>query len=262
MRRLVAQGKATGFDRILYENRDRDHSTLKQSQYPNLTFLEYDEALQETSIDYGMANRVLYPAVVFGNSSTAWTKGLFRRSQPRNEMTRRNGAEIAYSHYVANSIYVYPEHRDHDAFDLFPLNWPYMVISQGSSSSDRPFLNAIAMTLAAFSPETRQRLEAENLIAPTVQMILRRSMKGINQRRDYLSGKAHPVVFVGKNLRRAAMVSAANHMKADAIPPMVRLTVESETFSTSADYAYLTEHLANTPSAVARIFADSAGLMK
>ena len=254
LRRLVAQGKSTGFDRILYENRDRDHSTLKQQLFPNLTFIEYDPDLVTKTLDYGAARRLLYSGVLLGNSSTAFTKGLFRRSQTRNEMTIPGGAARAYRHYTANSLYIYPEHRDHDAYDLFPMNWPYTVISQGSSGSDRPFLKAIAMTLAAFPPETRARLEQAGLVPATVQMILRRSMNGINTRADYLSGRAHPVAFVGENLRPALMVSTAASLSADEIPPLVQLQVERETFGDKAGLVGLTERLADTPSAVARVF--------
>ena len=55
-----------------------------------------------------------------------------------------------YRQYRGGQLYVYPEHRDHDPGhngqggygDLFPTNSPCVVISQGSSGSDRAFVRA------------------------------------------------------------------------------------------------------------------------
>jgi len=42
--------------------------------------------------------------------------------------------------------------------DLFQVNTPYLVISQGSSGTDQPFLRAFVSAAAALQPETQQRL--------------------------------------------------------------------------------------------------------
>ena len=70
------RGVSQGFDGILYDNRDRDHSTLPSDRYPNLSFLKYDAELTRQGLDYGLAGRILIPALVFGNSSTAMTSGM------------------------------------------------------------------------------------------------------------------------------------------------------------------------------------------
>ncbi|MEY8830413.1 hypothetical protein AB9K34_18725 [Sedimentitalea sp. XS_ASV28] len=258
LRGLVARGVSQGFDRILYDNRDRDHSTLGPSRFPNLTFLRYAPDLVAAGIDYGLAGPVLIPGLVFGNSSTAMTSGADARSLVRHAMTAPGGAARAYRDYISNSIYIYPEHRDHDAVDLYPANWPYTIVSQGSSGSDYPFMDAVAMTLAAFPADTRATLMAHGLIAPTVQMIMRRNLQGVKTRAEYLSAIAHPTVFAGERLRPGRMVGQAAAMRPEEVPPQVRLRVVAEDFGQSAGLAGLDEHLFTTPSAIARIWRGPA----
>ncbi len=258
LRGLVSRGVSQGFDRILYDNRDRSHSTLAVSRFPNLTFLRYAPDLVAGGVDYGLAGSVHIPALVFGNSSTAMTAGLHARSLVRHAMTSPGGAARAYREYVSNSLYIYPEHLDHDAVDLYPANWPYTTVSQGSSGSDYPFMDAIAMTLAGFPADTRAMLEKKGLIAPTVQMIMRRNLNGVTTRADYLSPMAHPTVFSWETLRPERMIGQAAAMRPDDIPPSVRLRVVAEDFVQSAGLARLDEQLFTTPSAIARIWRGFA----
>lgn len=256
LQRLEAQGKAAGFSGLLYDNRDRKHSEIPQAFFPRLARIVYDETLVQTGRDYGLAGDILFPAITIGNSSTAVTGGDAPRSLPRLAMTTFGGPERAFRLYASNALYVYPEHRDHDARDLFPANWPYMIASQGSSGSDQPFLKALFFTLAAFQPETRARLEQEGLIAPTLQMILRRSLRPVLSRAAYLTGLAHPPVFNRDNLVPGRMMSLAAAMAPDAIPPMVELSVVTEDFD--AGPRGLSERLFDTPSAVARVWRSEA----
>jgi hypothetical protein len=258
LRRYQARGLAGGLDGVLYDNRDRGHSTLPGAQFPSLSHLTYGPELRAEGLDYGLAGRVILPAIVIGNSSTALTRRPSQRSQPRFAMTASGGPERAFLTYANNHIYVYPEHHDHDAVDVFPANWPYMVISQGSSHSDMPFVKALVMTTAAFSDETRDFLEAKRLIAPTLQMIFRRSQKGLYTREQYLSASSHPTVFDAARLAPERMVAMASTMRPDEIPPLVRLDVESEDFSTAAGLAGLSELLFSTPSSIARIWRSDA----
>jgi hypothetical protein len=254
LRTLVEQGKSQGFGGILYDNRDRGHSILPRGLFPNLTFLRYDPRIAAQSMDIGLADRILIPNLVVGNSSTALTTGVAPRSLPRLAMTMPGGPALAARNYAINSIYIYPEHRDHDAIDEFPANWPYMIVSQGSSYSDRPFMAAVAMTLAAFSPETRAALLREGLMAPTVQMILRRNLTFVNSRDDYLSAPAHAMVLNGEWLRTGRMIGHAAAIRPDEIPPVVRLNVVQEDFSRLAGLDQRDEHLFTTPSAIARLW--------
>ncbi len=258
LKRLVSRGVSQGFGGILYENRDRGHSSLPESLFPNLTFLKYDDTLKEQWRDYGPADEVLIPALLFGNSSTAHTGGAEARSLSRSAMTQPGKAALAFRNYESNSIYIYPEHRDHDAVDLYPGNWPYQIISQGSSGSDLPFMKAVAMTLAAFPGDTRAALELGGLIAPTVQMILRRNLSPVRSREGYLSPAAHPTVFDAKWPQPARMVSQAAAMRPEDIAPMVKLRVLEDGFLRQAGLAGLDEHLYTTPSAIARVWRDIA----
>lgn len=251
LRRLWARGEAAGLAGVIYDNRDRGHSALPPTAFPQLTPLRYGDLLRAQGLDYGLAGAVAIPGVVLGNSSTAVTAGPMARSLPRLAMTAPGGAAAACAGYLENRLYLYPEHRDHDETDLFPANWPCMVISQGSSGSDRPFLNALALTLAAFRPETRARLEVEGLVAPTLQMILRRARSG---EAAYLTGAAHPPVFDAESLKPGRMLALAQAMAPGEIPPLVRIRVESEDFAPEAGPAGRSERLFDTPVAVARVW--------
>jgi hypothetical protein len=254
LRHLDAAGEAQGFAGILYDNRDRGHSVLDPALFPRLARLAYGFDLARDGADYGLAGQIHLSPVVFGNSSTAITTGPAPRSLPRFAMTRPGVPETQARLYADNALYIYPEHRDHDADDRFPANWPYTIISQGSSGSDLPFLEAVAMTLAAFPPETFARMQAERVVMPTVQTLLRQNLATLTTPSDYYSGAAHPVVFDASLLRPERMVAAAAAMRPEDIPPVARIRVETEDFSSAAGLAGLDERLFDTPFAVARIW--------
>jgi len=91
-----------------------------------------------------------------------------------------------------------------------------------------------------------------------LQMIFRRSQKGLYTRQHYLSGFAHPTVYDADRLAPERMIAMAAALKADEVPPMVRLKVESEDFSDSAGLGELSERLFTTPSAIARIWRSES----
>lgn len=256
---LAFEGKAAGNHGDLYENRDRGHSKLPAKAHPQLTHVMYDKASREAALDYGLAGPVIFSAPVLGNSSTAVKHGPRWRSLPRLALTDKDGPMHLYQNYLAGQIHVYPEHRDHDPEhgDLFPANTPYYLISQGSSGSDQPHLEALAMILAAFRPDTKAFLKESQLLAPTVQMVFRRSLTTVRSRAAYLSGQAHPSVFAKDQINLVRMVQLANALTPETVPPMVRLSVLSETLGTEgADYfgEGLSERLFDTPSAIARLW--------
>ena len=115
----------------------------------------------------------------------------------------------------------------------------------------------MALVLAAFRPDTKAKLAAENLIVPTVQMVVRRSLNPVTSRPLYMSAAAWAAATPAWDINAARMVSLANSIKADAIPPQVRLAVESEDLgSEGVDFfgAGLSEQLFDTPAAIARIW--------
>lgn len=256
---LVAQGHAAGNDGDLYENRDREHSLLSREAHPQLTHVAYDHAAREAGLDYGPAGPVLLDAPLIGNSSTAIKQSPFWRSLPRLALTQNDGIRTLYQNYLAAQIHVYPSHRDHDPThgDLIPANTPFFFVSQGSSRSDRPHLEALAMILASLRPETKDYLYQTQMLAPTVQMVFRRSLSDVRSDEAYRSGLAHRSVIPRDQINLMRMVSLANSLTPETVPPMVRLSVLSEDLGREGVDFFgegMSERLFETPVAISRIW--------
>ena len=257
-------GRAAGNWGDLYDNRDRGHSRLDPAAHPQLTPVTYAAAARAADLDYGLNEALSFDRPTFGNSSTAITGGALWRSLPRYAMTQPDGTGPLrlWQNAATNQLYVYPSHKDYAAKtgDLFPANTPYLLVSRGASGSDKPFLDAIALILAAFRPDTKARLVAADLMVPTVQMIFRRSLQNVRSRADYLSGAAHPAVFEGYQINPARMVSLANSIKPGDLPPRVVIAVTAEDLGTEGRDFFgqgLSEQLFDTPSAIARVWRAS-----
>ncbi|MCA9062263.1 MAG: tetratricopeptide repeat protein [Planctomycetaceae bacterium] len=253
------QGTAAGHVGDLYDNRDRDHSNLSAKLFPQLLRVEYCETAKAQRVEWGHQADFLFDRPVLGNSSTAHVGTAYWRSNPRKLMENAWMATRVYNQYVSNHLYVYPEHQDYDEKhgDVFPANVPFVVVSQGSSGSDQPFLKAFALTMAAFRPETKQRLIQTGTLMPTLQSIFRRCNRPVQSDDDYLTGVAHPIVFQGDQLDVEKMVQMAHEMTPDSLPPMVQLqVVEEELGIPGVDYAVTgeAERLFDTPVAIARIW--------
>lgn len=257
------QGKAAGNSGDLYDNRDRQHSTLWPDDYPQLSFIRYGEEAMRSSIDYGLNDVILYNAVTFGNSSTAITTGPFWRSQARLGLTQPSGIGKLFLQYIRNHLYIYPAVTDYGEThgDVLTANTPYVIISDGKSGSDLPFLNAIASILAAFRPDVKDYLKAQNLIVPTVQMIFRAGQKPVHGAEDYLTYKAHPPVFSNRNIDLFKMIKLAQNLEIPNIPSMVELEVIGESVSRKGidDFSsFRTETLHDTPGAITRAIHSTA----
>ncbi|MDA0261884.1 MAG: hypothetical protein O3A21_06795, partial [Proteobacteria bacterium] len=227
LNRLYGQKQAAGNHGDLYDNRDGDHSNLQPEHFKQLAFVEYSEPAKKAGLHFGFNRSLVFNAITMGNSSTVprhlLSHGRLALSDPRF-------VARLFQQYVGNHIYVYPEDNDHDPKrgDRFPANTPYMIISQGSSGSDHPFLQAIGAVLAAFQPKVKDYLREQRLVMPTVQMILRRSQKSIAGDDAYLSGKAHPSVFEESEIDVLRAIKLANKLRIGEIPPFVHLTVVEE----------------------------------
>jgi len=244
----VAAGTAAGYAGLVYENRDRGHSDLNLTKLPGLR--------RAATQGYGPSLEV-HEEITFGNSSTASPHASLG-SHVRTLYASGRHLERLHEQYRGNTIYVYPEHRDHDpgVGDLMPTNTPYLIGSQGSSGSDRAFLEAIAVTLGALRPRVRERLAAEGLLMPTLQWILRRSY--VRSEEAYLTGEAHPTVFRGDRLRFVAMARRAQALSEETVPPLVRLRVLDEAPGPDREARNyidpLPERLVETDSVVARVW--------
>ena len=255
-----------------YDNRDSGHSQLDLRRHPQLQQIIYTEAQIKSRSNRGRQMRVL-PNVVFGNSSTSYsvTGG---GSNPRGHYINSSGVNLLYRQYTGNNLYIYPEHVDYDPGhngigggygDLYPINTPYLIISQGSSGSDYPFMQAVAYTLAAFRPDVKEKLKESWLLMPTVQMLLRISGHRVASNADYLTGKAHPPVFQGYEINERKMVEAAHGITLSNLPPIARIrAVNEDTAVLGRDYFEpgISEKLADTPIVIGRIFRGSAGTRK
>jgi hypothetical protein len=263
VKRWWQEGSAAGNIGDYYDNRDGDHSPLNPMAFPQLLRIKYsadDIKLRK----HWAAQSIIHPAVVFGNSSTSAppTAG---GSNPRMYYCNPRGLPFLAQQYAKNNLYIYPEHRDHDPGhngkgdgfgDLYPTNTPYLLISQGSSGSDQPFMRAVALTLAAFRPEVKKKLTDAGALMPALQMILRSTGRQLKGPADYLTGKAHPSVFDGSQLDELAMVQLAHAMQPGALPPLVQLKVIEEAPAVAGvDYfeANGSERLGDTPAVLARI---------
>ena len=261
-----AEGSAAGNVDDHYDNRDRGHSRLEIARFPQLSEVTYSDAERAERADWG-AQREVVPHVTIGNSSTA----VYVKETGSNVRTwyyhADQGMRFLYTQYRANNLYVYPEHHDHDPGhngnpgfgDLFPTNSPYVVISQGSSGSDKPFLRAFVQTLAAFRPQVKQRLIAVGLLMPTLQAIFRASNTQVAEPEVYFTGRAHPTAFRRHQLDPLKMVLAAHALTVDAVPPLVRLTVRRESDpGRLPGFDATTEKLSGTPCVIARIVRGPA----
>ena len=230
------EGTAAGNTGDFYDNHDNDHSNLDTRKFPQLTRIEYDADMKRRNLHNGLQTQMVFNAIVLGNSSTAHTRGPLWRSQPRHALTLPTGAARLALQYRSNHLYFYPEHRDHDPGhngqggfgDIFPANTPYYIISQGSSGSDRPFMEAFAASLAALRPDTKTRLRKNGLIAPTLQMLFRRSNPLVKKEADYFTGKAHPTAFDIQHLDLFTMMKRAHTIQADNLPPLAHINVADE----------------------------------
>jgi hypothetical protein len=263
LRKWFDEGTAAGNFGDLYDNCDRDHSNLKYAEFPQLQRVEYRPVI-EKHVPFGLQNRFLHGGVVIGNSSTSLVNSPVWRSNPRMAYGNPASMGTLSLHYFANHLYIYPEHEDHDPGhngkggygDVYPANTPYMLISQGSSYTDQPFLDALACTLAAFRPEVKELLAKHHLISPTLQQVFRSSYKLVVRPDDYFTGLAHPSVFDGSLIDPLKMIEAAHALTPKTIPPVARLRVEQQDQAVvGRDYFEIgdRETLFDTPCAIARI---------
>jgi hypothetical protein len=252
----MREESASGNFGDLYVNRDGGHSALAVSNFPGMTPVVYGAEARLHKIDMSHPN-ALFDQPVLGNSSMSMVNGPFWRSLPRAILTDPFQPILALRMYLGNQCWFYPEHKDYDpeTGDLYPANTPYYVISQGSSSSDQPFMEAFAAAMAAFQPDVKRELATRKWLAPTLQMLFRASQKTLKTPEDYLTGAAHPVVFDSQNLDVEGMARRAHALKPGAVPPPVALrTVRDAQAEMGVDYFDLrAEALFDTPFAIARV---------
>ena len=268
LREWFRAGTAAGNPGDFYDNRDSGHSALDCKPFPQLTRIQYAPEAIAAKVHYGLQELLFFNGVVLGNSSTALVGDQYWRSQTRLAYVNPRLVTILAAQYFRNHLYIYPEHRDHKPVtpdgknfgDVFPANTPYLITSQGSSGSDQPFLNAVACTLAAFQPATKQFLVQNGALMPTVQMIFRFCNKPVTNAAAYLTGIAHPTVFEGGDVQPLEMIRLAHEIPSNNVPPLVQLRVVDEDLPVlRRDYFDVAnrEKLFDTPCAIARIWRST-----
>jgi len=257
---LYRQGKAAGNLGDLYDNRDRKHSKVSASKFPQLAFIEYAAEAKAFDVDFSFNDRIFFNAPTVGNASLG-INGMW--SVPRTTLTNPRMSAIAYLQYRSDHLYIYPSVRDYAwpeyGTDNFAVNTPYLIVSKGKSGSDRPFLEAAFIALAALPPDVKKFARENGLISPTVQMLLRRGQTGIDSKDDYLSPKAHPVVFDGEKLDFGKIVDVAQSLTVENLPPRVEFSVLRESAPQLAEGQGPTDTIFTTPAAAARVVTKVGG---
>ena len=240
--KLVA-GTSGGNVGDLYMNRDGRHSVLNLKDFPGITpvRLSIPERIDAT----GRTNRVstadldfpnmLFPYPVFGNCSRALVStpqhpNPYWRSLPRAMVTsesRLMGRMMKL--YLSNQMWVYPSNADTAPVgtngDVFASIAPYWMVAAGRSWSDQPYLRAALEASRSFNPKVKAEVVKRGLLAPTIQTLIRKSLKGVTNEVDYLSSKAHPTALPPRGIDIARLKTAAKEMTTEAIPPLAVVSV-------------------------------------
>ena len=225
---LVANVELTGTDGAnagdLYFNRDAGHSVLKIREFPGLTQVKLDAEGHAKGLDVDFPN-TLFPCPVFGNCSRAMTQGPYWRSLPRAMVTTMAARmPLYYRFYRSNQVWVFPAVNDCEPLgshgDVFASVTPYCLVTQGRSWSDLPYLKAALEVSAALPRDVKREAVARGLLAPTVQLLVRRALKGVESEADYLSAKAHPTAFPANGLDLARLRASARALTAETLPPL------------------------------------------
>ena len=225
----LATASAGGNTGDLYMNRDGGHSPLNADAYPGITVLRLDQEGRSRGMDIDYPN-LLVPYPLFGNCSRAFVKGEYWRSIPRAMMTREAWRLNAMAKfYLSNQTWVFPANADTAPVgtngDVFASITPYWITTAGRSYSDMPYVRGALKASAAFPPETKRELVRRGLLAPTIQTLIRKSLNGVADEKDYLGARAHPTAFPANGLDVQRLVAAAAAMKPEQIPPLAPLAV-------------------------------------
>ena len=223
----LAPGNGGGNAGDLYMNRDGGHSRLVVTNYPGLTEVKLDKGGRDRRMDLDFPN-IRFPYPVFGNCSRALVGTPMWRSLPRALMTTDAvRLKTMASLYMSNQVWVFPANADCPPVgtngDVFVSVAPYWLVTQGRSWSDQYYLRAALEASRSFEADTKRELIDRRLLGPTIQALIRKSLKGVNDEDGYLTEKAHPTCLPPNGLDMARLRSLARSLAPYTIPPVVRL---------------------------------------
>lgn len=226
----LAAGSSGGNVGDLYMNRDGGHSLLVVTNYPGLTRVKLDAEGETRRMGLDFPN-ILFPYPVFGNCSRAITGGPYWRSLPRAMMTTEAARMIGRmtKFYLSNQIWVFPANADCAPVgtnnDVFASVTPYWLTTAGRSWSDLPYLQAALEVSRTLRPDAKKAIVADGMLAPVVQMLIRKSLKGVADENDYLTAKAHPTALPPNGLDLPRLRKAATELTAETVPPLAVVSV-------------------------------------
>ena len=102
---------------------------------------------------------------------------------------------------------------------------PYWIVTAGASWSDLYYLKAALEISRTLKPQTKKEAVSRGLLAPLVQNILRRSLRGVTNEVDYLSARAHPTCMPPNGLDMLRLRGIASEMKPEEVPPVAFVAV-------------------------------------
>ena len=241
----LAAGSSGGNVGDLYMNRDNRHSMLNLADFPGITSVRL--SIPERIDAMGRTNKVstadldfpnmLFPYPVFGNCSRAMVStpqqpNPYWRSLPRAMVTTESrllGRMVKL--YLSNQTWVYPSNADTAPVgtngDVFASIAPYWLTTAGRSYSDQPYLRAALEASRSLGPQVKAEVVKRGLLAPTIQTLIRKSLKGVTNEVGYLSAKAHPTALPPGGLDLARLKASARALTVETLPPLVTISVEA-----------------------------------
>ena len=226
--RLVP-GSSGGNVGDLYMNRDARHSLLRLEDFPGITPVQLDAMGRTNRMDMSFPN-MLFPYPTFGNASLAMTAGPYWRSLPRAMMTNESMLLGRMARlYLSNQTWVFPSHMDTAPVgtngDVFASIAPYWLVTAGRSWSDQPYLRGALEASRSLKAQVKAEIVRRGLLAPTIQALIRKSLKGVTDEVGYLGAKAHPTALPPNGLDVSRLKAAAKAMSVAAIPPLASVSV-------------------------------------
>ena len=213
----------------LYMNRDAGHSRLVVTNFLGVTEVRLDQDGRAHHADLDFPNMV-FPYPVFGNCSRAYIDPVYWRSIPRALMTSEAWRmPLMERFYLSNQTWVFPANADFPPIgtngDCFVSVSPYWLTTQGRSWSDQYYLRAALEASRSLESGAKREIVSRGLLAPTIQMLIRKSLKGVGDEDDYLTEKAHPTCLPPNGLDLPRLKSAAAALRADVLPPLAAVKV-------------------------------------
>lgn len=226
---LAVDGKRAGNTGDLYMNRDGEHSVIRAEEFPGLTVVKLDQEGRQRGLDLNAPN-ISFPYPVFGNCSRAFTQGPYWRSLPRALMTAEcYKLPTMLKFYLSNQVWAFPAACDSErggrAGDVMQSVCPYFLVTEGASWSDLYYLKAALECSRCFKPETKAEILKRGALAPTVQKLIRSSLKAVTNETDYVSAKAHPSALPPGGLDMSRLKAQAKALKPAEIPPVAAIQV-------------------------------------